>query len=177
MAGVVGSQSVGQLAARIGRGRVDQVNGGTDSEPSEVAPARFTRAVEVCAGGLETEVGADGPFEARDLGASQAAPAAVEPGLGEGVQVGRVGVTLGVLGQARLGAQRDVRVPGPRGPGHQYGRHRSQPGDHRVHRQDHKRVRARPADVGIPHLAPQWLHRYSGHSAAVTSDTGAGLPA
>jgi hypothetical protein len=34
---------VGQPGARINRGRVDQVNRGTDSEPSEVAPARFTR--------------------------------------------------------------------------------------------------------------------------------------
>ena len=30
-------KSVGQLGARVGRGRVDQVNGGADSEPSEVA--------------------------------------------------------------------------------------------------------------------------------------------
>ena len=36
--------SVGQLGARVGRGRVDQVNGGADSEPSEVAPAGFEPA-------------------------------------------------------------------------------------------------------------------------------------
>lgn len=62
------------------------------------------------------------------LGASQAAPAAAEPGLGDRVQVGRVGVTLGVLGQARLSAQREVPVPRPRDSGYQYGCHRPQPG-------------------------------------------------
>jgi hypothetical protein len=37
-------KSVGQLGARVGRGRVDQVNGGADSEPSEVAPTGFEPA-------------------------------------------------------------------------------------------------------------------------------------
>src|SRR6516162_6506393 len=37
------------------------------------------RAMAVCTGGLETEVGADGPFQAGHLGASQAVPAPVEP--------------------------------------------------------------------------------------------------
>ena len=127
---------------------------------------------------VRDQVGTDGPFQAGHLGASQAAPAAVEPGLGDGMQVRHVGVTLGVLGQARLGAQRDLRVLRSRGSGDQGSRDRAQADDHRVHRQDHKRVRARLADVGVPHLAPQRPHRYySGHSAAVTSDTGADLPA
>lgn len=78
------------------------------------------KALAVCTGGLETEVGADGLFQAGHLRASQAAPAAAEPELGDGVQVGRVGVALGVLGQARLGAQRNVGIPGTRGSGHQY---------------------------------------------------------
>jgi hypothetical protein len=61
-------------------------------------------------GGSATGVSVDGPLQAGHLGTSQAAPAVVGPGLGDGVQAGRVGVTVGVLGQACLGAQRDVRV-------------------------------------------------------------------
>ena len=82
-------------------------------------------------------------------------PGGVEPGLGIVCSPGRVTVTVGVLGQGRLGAQRDVRVWPSRAAPVTSMTVAAPAGCHRVHCQDHKRVRARPRGPGRPHLAPQ----------------------